>query len=172
MATQKWSSASAATPVVTDKLMLLTDPSGTPGNGTATLSTLGVATEHITLQVFDQTTAVSTGYVYFYDTACIPAYMAGWNLTGISAICKVASTSGDVDLQIVRIRVAATDIWNGTGMTTSAVTIAATENKDDGTWTINGGGDDVAEHDTFAVNVQSAGTGTTGLAVTLTFQKT
>ncbi len=172
MPTKKWSAESAATPVVTDKLMLLTDPAGTPGNGTATLSSLGVATWHFNLQPIDSATTVTTGLVYSWEVL-VPAAIAGWNITGISAFTRVASTSGDIVFSINKTRENGTgNIWNGYNLTSTAVTIPAGDNWDDQTWVINTAQDDLAQFDTFSCNVTSAGTNAQGLTVVLTAQKT
>jgi hypothetical protein len=95
----------------------------------------------------------------------VPVALNGLNLTAVSAGVSTVSTSG---LPTVMIR----NITDSQDMLSTAITIDANEFHSSTAATaavINASYDDVATGDRIGINVTTAGTGTKGLQVDLTF---
>ena len=126
----------------------------------------------VSVQVVDGATAVATG-----DGKCyfrIPAALNGMNLISANAQVIVKSTSGTPTVQLARGRQAnATSDFTYTDMLSTRITIDENEydSKDATTAAaIDTNNDDVATGDVIRIDVDTAGTGTKGLNITLTFQ--
>jgi hypothetical protein len=108
--------------------------------------------------------AVADGQAYFR----VPTVFNGMNLVSVSATVITASTSGLPTVQLTRMRGVAT-----ASMLSTTLTIDANETDSATAATaavIDTANDDVATADLIRVDVTTAGTGTKGLIVTLTFQ--
>jgi len=96
----------------------------------------------------------------------IPAEMNGWNLVGVAASVTTASSAGTPTFQIHNITQAA-------DMLSTALTIDVSEMDSATAATpavIDAVNDDVATANKLRVDVDTAGTGTKGLSISLTFQ--
>jgi len=119
----------------------------------------------VTLSVFAETTAVSSGDGKRYWP--VPAEFASWLLVAVQAHVFTASSSGAVTVQ-VHNETQAVD------MLSTVLTIDVTEldSKDAATpAVIDTDHDDLANGDEIRIDVDGAGTGTEGLVVTLTFEE-
>lgn len=99
--------------------------------------------------------------------------MIGMDLTNVYASTTTVSTSGTPTVQIARGRLTAPGTRSFVDMLSTPVTIDINEfdSKDATTpAVINTANDDIADGDIIRVDVDVAGTGTTGLYVTLVFQ--
>lgn len=118
----------------------------------------------ITLQIFDDNAALATGdgkKVWF-----VPQELNGMNLVAAHATVKTVS-SGAAPAVMVH------NLTDTTDMLSTGITIDANEFTSYTAATppvINAAADDVATGDRIRIDVDTAGTGATGLAVILTFQ--
>lgn len=124
------------------------------------------------IQVIDGATTLSTGDGKAYFR--IPSALNGMNLVSCGANVLTKSTSGTPTIQIARGRQAnATSAFTFADMLSTRITIDANEydSKDAATAAvIDTANDDVATGDMIRIDVDVAGTGTTGLNVTLSFR--
>lgn len=129
-------------------------------------------TESVTVEVFAAATTVTTGDGKKYFR--VPLALNGMNLISVGAGNFAKSTSGNPTVQIARGRQSsATSAHSFVDMLSTAITIDANDydSKDAGTpAAINSSNDDVATGDLIRIDVDTAGTGTTGLFVTMGFQ--
>lgn len=125
-------------------------------------------------EVFPAETALATGDGKAY-IGSMPAKMAGFNLVGVLVQLFAKSTSGTPTVQIARGRQAdATTALSFVDMLSTAVTVDANEfsSKDATTpAVVNTSNDDILEGDLLRIDVDVAGTGATGMWVTLYFGK-
>ena len=143
--------------------------------GAVTQATAGsdyLTTRVVGIQVVGGATALSTGDGKAYLR--IPAALNGMNLASANIQVITTSSSGLPTVQIARGRQATpTSNFTYADMLTTKITIDATEydSKDAAAAAvIDTSNDDVVTGDVIRVDVDVAGTGTTGLNVTLTFQ--
>lgn len=126
----------------------------------------------ISVQVVGGATALATGDGQAYIR--IPASLNGMNIIGVAAQVITTSSSGLPTVQIARGRQASpTSNFTYADVLSTLVTIDATEydSKDATTpAVINASNDDLATGDVLRVDVDVAGTGTTGLQVTIECQ--
>jgi len=118
----------------------------------------------IEVKVFDDATAVTTGDGK--AIICIPESMNGMNLVQAEAYCTTVSSSGNP-------AIALRNVTDTTNPLSTDITIDATEFTSYTAATrsvVNATYDDVATGDRIAIDVDTAGTGTKGLGVILTFQ--
>lgn len=145
-----------------------TDKAVTPD----TLAGSNMGMRSVSVQLFDGATDVATGDGKAYFV--VPAWLDGWNLVDAEAAVVTKSTSGTPTVQCARGRQAsATSDFTYNDMLSTALTIDANEyhSKDAATAVaINTSYDDIAEGDIIRFDVDTAGTGTKGVIVTLTFQ--
>lgn len=90
----------------------------------------------------------------------------GWNLVEVGASVSTVSSSGNITVQIH-------NVTDAVDMLSTVITIEASENDSTQAATqpvINTSNDGVSTADQLRIDVDSAGTGTKGLNVTLTFQ--
>lgn len=129
-------------------------------------------TESVSIQVITAATSVTTGDGKFYFR--IPTALNGMNLISCGASVFAKSTSGTPTVQLARGRSAnATSAHTFADMLSTLITIDANEFSSADAATppvINGSNDDVLTGDLIRVDVDVAGTGTTGLFVTMGFQ--
>lgn len=127
--------------------------------------------EIVSLEVVPFATALTTGDGKFYFR--IPSKLNGLNLTACAAAVGTASSSGTPTIQIARGRQSnATSAHSFADMLSTRITIDASEyDSKDATAAaaIDSANDDVATGDLIRVDVDVAGTNTTGLYVTLAF---
>lgn len=128
-----------------------------------------LGTKNISIQVIDATTTLTTGDGKAYFR--VPAELNGMNIVGAAASVLAKSTSGTPTVQIARGRQAdATTAHSFVDVLSTAITIDANEfdSKDATTAAvINTSNDDLATGDLVRVDVDVAGTGATGLFVTI-----
>lgn len=126
------------------------------------------------VEVFGYAEAVTTGDGKRFFR--IPAELNGYNLVSVGAQVVVASSSGTPTIQIARWRQSAPNVAHAfVDMleTLNPLTIEVNEfdSKDATTAAvINTSNDDIATGDMIRIDVDTAGTGTTGLCVTLSFR--
>lgn len=129
-------------------------------------------TESVTVEVFAHATAVTTGDGKRHFR--VPTALNGMDLVSVGMGVIAKSTSGNPTVQIARGRQAnATTAHAFNDMLSTALTIDANDfdSKDAGTpAAINTSNDDVLTGDLIRFDVDTAGTGTTGLFVTLGFR--
>lgn len=129
-------------------------------------------TKNITLYVIEAVTPVSTGdgKIYFR----VPMTLNGMNLVMVGASINTTSSSGTPTFSIERGRQAnATTAHAYVDMLSTSITIDVGEYDSQYATTspvINTSNDDVLTGDLIRINVDTAGTGTAGLEVTLAFQ--
>lgn len=137
------------------------------------INVAGPEQEPVAITVFEGTTAVTTGdgKVYFR----IPASLDGTNLVDAAAVVLAKSTSGTPTVQIARGRQAAAgSAHTFVDMLSTRITIDANEFDSATAATprvINTSNDDVLTGDLIRVDVDVAGTGTTGMWLNLWFQE-
>lgn len=128
--------------------------------------------QSVLLEVFYSTTALATGDGKLYFP--IPSKLNGYNLKTCLAMVFAKSTSGTPTVQIARGRQAnATSAHSFVDMLSTVITIDVNEySSADATtaYVVNTSNDDVATGDLIRVDVDVAGTGTTGLYVALSFE--
>lgn len=128
-----------------------------------------IGTKNISIQVIDAATTLTTGDGKAYFR--VPAELNGMNIVGVAASVLAKSTSGTPTVQIARGRQSnATTAHSFVDVLSTAITIDANEfdSKDATTAAvINTSNDDLATGDLIRVDVDTAGTGTTGLFVTI-----
>lgn len=129
-------------------------------------------TESVTVEVFAAGTSVSTGDGKRYFR--IPVALNGMNLVSVGAGVFAKSTSGAPTVQLARGRQSsATSAHSFVDMLSTLLTIDANDfdSKDAASAAvINASNDDVATGDLIRIDVDVAGTATTGLFVTLGFR--
>lgn len=151
-----------AAPATTDKLVILDDPGGTPALQTVTVANLLLSYKPTVVCEVELTGSIAlTTSAKKYIR--IPSKLNGWNLVGVAAMCKAASSSG----------VPTFTIKNGaTSMLTTNLTIDAGE-YDSSTATaavIDTANDGVLTGAQIEIACSVAGTGVTYAVVELTFQ--
>lgn len=119
----------------------------------------------VTIMVSDPNgSAITTGDGKAYWR--VPAVMNGYNLVAVAAHVTTASSSGTPTIQI-------NNVTQGADMLSTRITIDANE-KDSSTAAaaavIDASNDDVATGDEIRIDIDTAGTGTKGLMVEMTFQ--
>lgn len=128
--------------------------------------------EGVTVPVIPAATSVTTGDGKAYFR--LPDHVAGMNLIGCAASVFAKSTSGNPTIQIARGRQSsATSAHTYVDMLSTRITIDANDfdSKDAAAAAvIDASNDDIAVGDMIRIDVDTAGTGTTGLFVTLRFQ--
>lgn len=129
-------------------------------------------TKVVSIQVIDGATSLTTGDGKAYFR--IPTALNGMDLISVAASVIAKSTSGTPTVQLARGRQAnATSAHSFTDMLTTKVTIDANEfdSKDAAAAVaIDTANDDVVTGDLIRIDVDVAGTGTTGLFVTCAFR--
>lgn len=129
-------------------------------------------TKPVSIQVIDGATSLTTGDGKAYFR--IPTALNGMDLISVAASVIAKSTSGTPTVQLARGRQAnATSAHSFTDMLTTKVTIDANEfdSKDAAAAVaIDTANDDVLTGDLIRIDVDVAGTGTTGLFVTCAFR--
>lgn len=138
----------------------------------AGLKTAKAGTKPVSVYAIEALTAITTGDGKAYFR--IPTALNGMNLVMAGAAVVTTSSSGNPTVQIARGRQAnATSAHTFADMLSTRITIDATEydSKDATTApVIDTANDDVLTGDLIRVDVDVAGTGTTGLIVTMSFQ--
>jgi hypothetical protein len=126
----------------------------------------------ITLYVVDFNTALETGDGKIYWR--IPVDLDSMNLVYAAGQLGAAqSTSGTVDIQVARLRFATPGgARSAVDMLSTPITIDANEwdSKDGTSGVININNDDVVEGDLIRADIDSIGTGSQGLLISLTFE--
>jgi hypothetical protein len=126
------------------------------------------------IEIFPSTIALATGDGKKYLPP-MPSVMAGYNLTKVTCTVFADSTSGAITVQVARGRQAnPTTAHAFADMLSTRVTIDQDEycSLDAATAAVvDTTKDDIAEGDILRVDVDGAGTGATGLWVTLEFTK-
>lgn len=129
-------------------------------------------TKEITIEAIAAATAVTTGDGKLYFR--IPSNLNGMNLVAVEASVFAKSTSGTPTVQIARGRQSsATSAHSFVDMLSTLITIDANDydSKDATTAAvINTSNDDVATGDLIRIDVDVAGTGTTGLFINCQFR--
>jgi len=124
------------------------------------------------MEVVYATTALTTGDGKQYFV--VPANLNGYELTACIAVVYAKSSSGTPTIQIARGRQAnPASAFLFVDMLSTLITIDANEySSEDATtaYVINTSNDDIATGDLIRVDVDVAGTATTGLYLTLTFE--
>jgi hypothetical protein len=178
MTDKRTSELTAMTAATTDDLFLVLDnPGGTPAlktiTGTNLMALFPGATVKLGVEIFPATITVTTGDGKVY-TPPIPLSMNGMNLVTVVLTVFAKSTSGVPTVQIARGRQAnSTSAHTFADMLSTRVTIDANEYCSTNATTayvINTSNDDIATGDIFRFDVDVAGTGTTGLWVTMEFR--
>jgi O-glycosyl hydrolase len=114
--------------------------------------------------VIEEATAVATGDGKMHVT--IPAELNGMNLVAVGAHVYTVSSSGTPEVQIH-------NLTDSADMLTTTLTIDASENDSKDATTsavIDTDHDDVATGDVLRIDVDTAGTGTKGLEVRMSFR--
>jgi len=131
-----------------------------------------LGTRVMAVQVIDGATALTTGDGKAYIR--IPAELNGYNVIDVDMGVITKSTSGNPTVMLARGRQAnATTAHAFNDVLSTALTIDANDfdSKDAGTAAvINGSNDDLATGDILRIDVDTAGTGTTGLNVNIIAQ--
>lgn len=100
----------------------------------------------------------------------VSSALNGWNLVDVIASCQAYGSSGTTDIQVRRERDTAGISRTTADMLSTKVTISASQYwASDGV--VNASYDDVQEGDIIYIDVDARSSGSTGLAVTLVFQK-
>jgi len=130
--------------------------------------------QSVELVVIPPGTTVTTGDGKYYYR--VPAMIAGMNLVGVHAQVITVSSSGLPNIDVARCAIVATgNACSGTVVDVLSTNLTVDVNEDDSSTAttpavINTSNDDVAINQVVRIDVDTAGTGTAGLIITLDFQ--
>lgn len=167
--------AADTTPAQADLVVTAKSPFGAASNKKVTLANLfeyagvrsgmGMRCAILEIGVPTSATIVGDGQGYFR----IPPLLNGWNLVSVGASVSVAGTTNTTDIQLRRVRAAAS-----VDMLSTKITIDSTEVDSSTAATppvINAANDDVNTADQIYIDVDAISTTPAqGLCVTMTFQ--